>query len=128
MCSYAGTKEPEKYHSAVPMEEEDFPRGSSSVLTPLEMRSAQEKARQDVLFSTDPVPTEQKESLKSKRRQKGILEASPAPKRSRRSMGKMVPSMKVIENLSLWFQLVWTGSVPVTAEHRAAYDLHAVLQ
>lgn len=122
MCSYAGTKEPEKYHSAVPMDEEDFPRGSSSVLTPLEMRSAQEKARQDVLFSTDPVPTEQKESLKSKRRQKDILEASPAPKKSRRSMGKMVPSMKVIENLGNEYLLLVFVVVPSSMEWECTSD------
>ena len=100
MCMYscADAKETEKYHAAVvPMDEEDFPRGSSSVLTPLEMKSVQEKAKQDVLFSTEPVPSEMRRSLKAKRKQKDILEASPAPKKSRRSVGKMVPSMKVIE-------------------------------
>ena len=110
MCVSADSKDPEKRHLAVPMDEEDFPRGSSSILTPLEMRSVQERAKQDVLFSTDLVPSEQRKSLKTKRKQKDILESSPAPKKSRKSVGKMVPSMKVIENLSNWYMCAFNES------------------
>ena len=96
---YADTKEPQKHSSAMFVEEEDFPRGSSSVLTPLEVKSAQEKAKQDVLFSTD-LPSEGKKGLKAKRKLKDILDASPAPKKSRRPLGKKMPSMKVLVNPS----------------------------
>lgn len=97
MFRSADTKEPQKHRSVVSIDEEDFPRGSSSILTPLEVKSAHEKAKQDVLFSTD-LPSERKKGLKAKRKPKDILDASPAPKKSRRSVGKKMLSMKVIEN------------------------------
>ena len=37
------------------MEEEDFPRGGASALSPLEVRKIKEKAEKDVLFGVSDV-------------------------------------------------------------------------
>ena len=77
--------------------EEDFPRGSSTVLTPLEIKTAHEEAKTDVVFDTSLFGTSKQEKTgKKKRTKEDILHVAPRAKKGRRfHSGTKFPSAKV---------------------------------
>ena len=67
-------------------EEEDFPRGSATVLTPLEIKTAQEQAKRDTPFVGELFhSSSQKEGGQRKRRKEDVLQFTPLAKKGSRS-------------------------------------------
>ena len=78
-------------------EEEDFPRGSSTILTPLEIKSAHEEARRDVTSGSALFGTPKTEkTAKKKRTKEDILQIAPGAKKGRNFHSEIkFPSPKV---------------------------------